>query len=63
MDLHAITLNQKMEELVELLAENTHNVWAKERIQQGWTYALSEVQYFIMSFRICQVETKKYLTR
>lgn len=42
LDLHAITLNQKMEELVELLAENTHNVWAKERIQQGWTYALSE---------------------
>ncbi|KAG8184852.1 hypothetical protein JTE90_012099 [Oedothorax gibbosus] len=42
LDLHAITLNQKMEELVELLAENTHNVWAKERIQQGWTYGLSE---------------------
>uniref|UniRef100_T1E1N4 Putative ryanodine receptor n=1 Tax=Cupiennius salei TaxID=6928 RepID=T1E1N4_CUPSA len=42
LDLHAITLTQKMEELVELLAENTHNVWAKERIQQGWTYALCE---------------------
>ncbi|XP_071036526.1 ryanodine receptor [Parasteatoda tepidariorum] len=42
LDLHAITLNNKMEELVELLAENTHNVWAKERIQQGWTYGLSE---------------------
>lgn len=40
-----------MEELVELLAENTHNVWAKERIQQGWTYALSEVQYFINAFQ------------
>lgn len=32
-----------MESLVELLAENTHNVWARERIQQGWTYGLSEV--------------------
>ncbi|PRD34338.1 UNVERIFIED_CONTAM: RyR [Trichonephila clavipes] len=42
LDLHAITLTSKMEELVELLAENTHNVYAKERIQQGWTYGLSE---------------------
>lgn len=49
LDLHAITLNQKMEELVELLAENTHNVWAKERIQQGWTYALSEVEYYLFT--------------
>lgn len=31
-----------MEELVDQLAENTHNLWAKERIQQGWTYGLNE---------------------
>ena len=43
MDLSQIHLTDKMKELVELLAENTHNVWAKERIKQGWTYGLNEV--------------------
>lgn len=32
-----------MDELVDQLAENTHNLWARERIQQGWTYGLNEV--------------------
>lgn len=35
-------MTPKLEELVEQLAENTHNIWAKERIQQGWTYGLNE---------------------
>lgn len=43
LDLSAIFLTPKMEELVDQLAENTHNLWAKERIQQGWTYGLNEV--------------------
>ncbi len=38
----AIELTPKMEELVDRLAENTHNVWARERISQGWTYGLNE---------------------
>ncbi|KAK7790957.1 hypothetical protein R5R35_007854 [Gryllus longicercus] len=42
LDLSAVTLTAKMEELVDQLAENTHNLWAKERIQQGWTYGLNE---------------------
>lgn len=42
LDLTAITLTPKLEELVDHLAENTHNLWAKERIQQGWTYGLNE---------------------
>ena len=42
LDLSAIELSQKMEELVDLLSENTHNLWAKERIGQGWTYGLNE---------------------
>ncbi|XP_052827801.1 ryanodine receptor isoform X7 [Octopus bimaculoides] len=42
LDLNTIHLNEKMEELVDLLAENTHNVWAKDRIKQGWTYGLCE---------------------
>ena len=34
LDLGAVDLNAKMEELVDKLAENTHNVWARERISQ-----------------------------
>lgn len=45
LDLSAVTLTPKMEELVDHLAENTHNLWAKERIQQGWTYGLNEVRH------------------
>ena len=44
LDLSQIRLNKHMTELVELLAENTHNVWAKDRIKQGWTYGLHEVR-------------------
>ncbi len=33
-----------MKELVELLAENTHMVWARERIKASWTYGLTEVR-------------------
>ena len=43
LDLTGVQLNEKMVELVDLLAENTHNVWAKDRIKHGWTYGLYEV--------------------
>jgi len=43
LDLSGIELNQNCQDLVEQLAENTHNVWSKERIKQGWTYGLTEV--------------------
>lgn len=42
LDLNAVSLTPKLEELVDQLAENTHNLWARERIQQGWTYGLNE---------------------
>uniref|UniRef100_A0AAN0LPN8 Ryanodine receptor n=1 Tax=Polyphagotarsonemus latus TaxID=1204166 RepID=A0AAN0LPN8_9ACAR len=42
MDLSQIQLSSKMEELVDILAENTHNVWASERIKCQWSYALHE---------------------
>ncbi|XP_026324427.1 ryanodine receptor [Hyposmocoma kahamanoa] len=42
LDLSAVTLTPKMDELVDQLAENTHNLWARERIQQSWTYGLNE---------------------
>lgn len=37
-----VSLTTKLEELVDQLAMNTHNIWACERIQQGWTYGLNE---------------------
>lgn len=43
LDLNSVVLTAKLEELVEKLAQNTHNVWAKERIKNGWTYGVVEV--------------------
>lgn len=33
-----IQLPQELNELVEKMAENVHEVWAQSRISQGWTY-------------------------
>lgn len=32
-----VELSEELLELVELLAENTHDVWAKGRMDEGWT--------------------------
>ncbi|XP_042892542.1 ryanodine receptor-like isoform X4 [Penaeus japonicus] len=42
LDLSQVSLTPKLEELVDQLAENTHNIWARERILQDWTYGLNE---------------------
>jgi len=59
LDLSAITLTPKLEELVDQLAENTHNIWAKERISEGWTYGLNEARYFY--FTSLQINSDFYL--
>lgn len=33
-----VSLPADLLELAELLAKNTHDVWAKERLDQGWRY-------------------------
>lgn len=33
-----IKLDQGLLELTEKIAENVHEVWAKGRVEQGWTY-------------------------
>lgn len=33
-----IILPKELEELVEILAKNTHDIWALSRIRQGWSY-------------------------
>jgi class 3 adenylate cyclase len=38
-DTSNIALPAELNELVELLAENTHNVWARQRLSDGWRYA------------------------
>ena len=37
-DTDGIRLPHELNELVELMAKNVHEVWAKNRIEQGWTY-------------------------
>jgi hypothetical protein len=43
LDTHEIELPESMQPLVEALARNTHNVWAREKIKRGWTFGISEV--------------------
>ena len=43
LDLSTVQMSEVLEDLVDMLAENTHNVWAKDRIKNGWTYGLCEV--------------------
>lgn len=37
-DASKIKLPDSIMELVELLAENAHDIWAERRIKEGWTY-------------------------
>ncbi|KAG5262307.1 hypothetical protein AALO_G00273740 [Alosa alosa] len=42
MDLSHIRLASAQEAMVDKLAENAHNVWARDRIRQGWTYGIQQ---------------------
>ncbi|XP_062422699.1 ryanodine receptor 2 [Pungitius pungitius] len=42
LDSSRVFLSAAHEEVVDLLAENDHNVWARERIRQGWTYGAQQ---------------------
>jgi hypothetical protein len=37
-DTSCIRLPDDIRELTELLARNTHDVWARERVQDGWRF-------------------------
>ena len=37
-DTDEVKLPKKLDELAELIAENVHEVWAKSRMEEGWTY-------------------------
>ena len=37
-DTSDVQLPVELDELVEKIAKNVHDVWAKSRLDQGWTY-------------------------
>jgi RyR domain len=37
-DTSAIVLDEDLTRVAELLAKNTHDVWAQERVADGWQY-------------------------
>jgi len=37
-DTNSVALSADLQELTELLAKNTHEVWAQQRIADGWQY-------------------------
>lgn len=37
-DTSDVTVNKDIIELAELLASNTHDVWARGRMDEGWVY-------------------------
>lgn len=38
LDTKGIALSEDIQALTEKLAENTHDVWARRRLDDGWTY-------------------------
>ena len=40
-DTSGVSVPKELEELGELLARNTHDIWAVQRISQGWQYGES----------------------
>ena len=41
-DLASVSLPKSVLPFIERMAENIHNIWAVDRIQEGWTYGISE---------------------
>ncbi|MCR4765292.1 MAG: RyR domain protein, partial [Bacteroidaceae bacterium] len=37
-DLTDVSISEDLKELREAIAENTHEVWAENRMREGWTY-------------------------
>lgn len=37
-DVADVTLDKGLEDLVEVMAENVHEVWVQARMNEGWTY-------------------------
>jgi len=33
-----VALNEELQELIKLLARNNHEIWARQRMRDGWTH-------------------------
>ena len=40
-DISKVNLNDELYELVETLSENVHDIWARQRLSEGWKYGPS----------------------
>ena len=38
MDISDVQLPEELNDLIEQMSKNVHEVWAKSRMDQGWTY-------------------------
>jgi len=41
LDTSKVALSSDLLELIELLAKNTHEVWAQQRLAEGWQYGIA----------------------
>ena len=41
-DTSNVVLSDELLELTERLAENTHEIWAQQRMSEGWTWGLAQ---------------------
>lgn len=55
LDLSHVKLTPNQNQLVEKLAENGHNVWARDRVRQGWTYSIVQVIMICLKSIILQL--------
>jgi ryanodine receptor 2 len=39
-DTENVILPQEIERLIEVLSRNTHEIWSKERLENGWSYGI-----------------------
>jgi len=58
MDLSAVTVPEDLMELIHMLAENNHKVWAKERIKDGWKYGSATVSHYMKHYDIYYFSSK-----
>lgn len=64
-DTKDVKLPAELEQLVEQMSKNVHEVWAETRIKQGWTYGKvrndeSKTHPCLVPYEVLPEEEKKY---
>ena len=49
LDLSVVDVPEDLMVLVNMLAENNHNVWAMQRIKEGWKYGSANVSLALIA--------------